>query len=264
MKKILSMLFVVFMAVFGATFTIQAEDLTIVGTGNGMAILQVVGEAFTRMHPEITVIVPESIDSGGGIKAVGKDENVLGRVARKIKEKEEHYGLTYVPFAKIPTVFFVNTSVTIQKLSIQQVLDIYSGTITNWKDVGGNDAKIRVITREEGSSALKILKQTFPGFTDITVTDKSKITVSQAETVEAVERIKGSIAYGSLGNAQNADVTVIAIGDKTGSDSDYPYVGELALIYKEENYTGSVKKFVEFATSEAAHEAIKNAGGIPF
>jgi len=244
--------------------SVSAEEITIVGTGSGTAILKAVGEAFQKTTPGVTIVVPESIGSGGGIKAVGKDEYMLGRVARDIKENEQEYGLTMVPLAKIPIVFFVNTSVTVKELSIQQVLDIYSGKITNWSEVGGHDARIRVITREEGDSSLEVLDSFFPGFKDITITPKSKMTFSDPETEEALEEYEGAIAYGTYANAMNTDAHILTIEGKSATDADYPYVGMLGLIFKQKNLTGNIKAFVDFASSEAAHEAIASEGGAPY
>lgn len=242
----------------------SAEEITIVGTGAGTAILKAVGEAFEQLNPGVSIVVPESIGSGGGIKAVGKDEYVIGRVARGIKESEQEYGLTMVPFAKIPIVFFVNTSVTVKELSIQQVLDMYSGKITNWSDVGGKDARIRVITREESDSSLSVLNSFFPGFKDITITPKSKTTFSDPETEEALQQYKGAIAYGTYANARNIDAHILTIESKSATDADYKYVGMLGLIFKQKNLTGTVKAFVDFATSDAAHDAIRSEGGTPY
>jgi phosphate transport system substrate-binding protein len=248
---------------FGFVSAALAEEITIVGTGSGTAILKAIGEAFSQQNPGITITVPESIGSGGGIKAVGRDEYLLGRVSRGIKESEKPYGLTYVSYAKMPIVFFVNKNVTAKNLSTQQVVDIYSGKITNWKDVGGNDAGIRVVTREEGDSSLEVLLELFPGFKDITITSKAKTTFSDPETEETVLKTANVIGFGSYPNAKVIDVHVLTIEGKSATDPDYPYVGTLGFVYKEENYTGNIKKFVEFAISEAAHEAITEAGGIP-
>ncbi len=248
----------------GFVSTVSAEEITIVGTGSSTAILKAIGEAFSHDNPGITIHVPESIGSGGGIKAVGKDKYVLGRVAREIKENEKPYGLTLVPVAKIPIVFFVNTSVSVQNLSIQQVLDIYSGKITNWKEVGGADAKIRVVRREDGDSSLEVLEKSFPGFEDITVTSKSKMTFNDHETIRTIEETTGAIAYGTYANASHASVNILEIDGKNATAPDYLYVGMLALIFKEKNYSGQIKTFVEFAASEAASEAIQETGGTPF
>lgn len=95
----------------------MAEVITIVGTGSGSTILKATGAAFSQANPGNSVEVPKSIGSGGGVKAVGSDKAAIGRVARGIKDKEKHYGLTYLPFAKMPIVFMVNKSVGVKSLS---------------------------------------------------------------------------------------------------------------------------------------------------
>jgi len=184
MKNYQRILCIVLTAAYVVCYSLGAssEELTIVGTGSGTAILNAVGEAFHRQYPNIRVNIPKSIGSGGAIKAVGRDEYFLGRVAKPIKEKEQPYGLTYVLYAKLPIVFYVNNSVTVTNLSTQQILDIYSGSITNWEDVGGRNAKIRVVMREETDSSLAVLLELFSGFKDMTVTSKSKTMFNDQET----------------------------------------------------------------------------------
>jgi len=239
-----------------------ASEITIVGTGSGMSVLSAIGEAFTQ-ETGVTVNVPASIGSGGGIKAVGRDEAVIGRVAREIKESEQEYGLTYTPVLKLPIVFFVNPSVTVDNLTAQQVTDIYAGKITNWSEVGGHDAKIKVVRREEGDSSLEVLREQFPGFGDLTITDRSKTTYKDSETIEVVEQTADTIAFGAYSNTLGKNVGVLKIDGVNPADSAYPYGGVLALIYKQANKTGDIAKFVEFATSAAAHDAITKAGATP-
>jgi phosphate transport system substrate-binding protein len=262
MRSVQNLFVLTLIGVFGMSLVVSAEDLNIVGTGSGTVVLQAVADAFMQQHPDVSISIPPSIGSGGGVKAVGRDEEVLGRVARGIKEKEEPYGLTYVEYANIPVVFFTNKSVEIEELSMQQVLDIYSGAVTNWSEVGGNDAKVRVVTREEGDSSLSVLLKSFPGFSDITITSKAKTTFSDPETEETVLNTANVIGYGSYPNVKALDVNVLTIEGKHPADADYPYAGPLGLIYKEANYTGAVKAFVEFALSEAAHEPITKVGGL--
>lgn len=264
MKKVIILGAFVLAVTLAFSNPVMAEKIVIVGTGGGMSVLKTVGEAFTQINTKATIGVPASIGSGGGIKSVGGDKDKIGRVGRKIKEKEKHYGLTYVPFAKIPIVFYANESAGITNLTTQQVCDIYSGKITNWKEVGGNDARVRVIRREDSDSSFKVLLESLPGFKDITITPKSKTTLTDQETFKLAEEKPNAIAFGSYTDARNYDVDVLTINGKSATDQDYPYFGELALIFKEKNNSGNIKKFVEFATSSAAYGAIKNAGGIPF
>jgi phosphate transport system substrate-binding protein len=131
------------------------------------------------------------------------------------------------------------------------------------KEVGGNDLPIRVVVRNEADSARKLLEKSFPGFKELAVTPKSKTLFSIADAIAVAEGTEGVIAYGNYANAITANVSILKIDGKSATDPDYPYQVTLALIFKEKNYTGAIKALVEFATSKAAHEAIKNGGGIP-
>lgn len=239
----------------------MAETLTIVGTGDGVNVLKNIGMAFTAQNPGVTVEVPKSIGSGGGVKAVGKGEYPLGRVARGIKDKEKHFGLSYKPYAKIPVVFFVNKSVSATDVSAQQIVDIYTGKITKWDEVGGGSGKIRVVRREDGDSSLKVLKKSFPGFKDLNITKKSKTALKTPEMVSLITQKAGTIGFGPLDVAMASGLNILNVDGREPSSSLYPAVGIMGLIYKEENYTGTVKKFIDFATSGAASAAIVEAGG---
>jgi phosphate transport system substrate-binding protein len=249
--------------VYGVT-PIFAEEINIVGTGSGVSLLEALGKAFNKMNPNIMLSVPKSIGSGGGIKAVGTDQAVIGRVSRGINDKEKEYQLTYLPFAKLPIVFFTHKGVKTKSLLPQQICSIYEGKVTNWKLVGGKDSAIWIVRREDGDSSLEVLLKSFPGFKDITITTKSKMALNDQEAIEAVQRKEGSIGFGSFDNAKNADLITLTIDGKAPSDAAYPYYGTLALIFKEKNKTGAIAKFAEFATSKAAHAIIKDGGGLPY
>ena len=261
MKKTI-MLFAVLLAAVFFSIPVMAEEITIVGTGSGAEILEGLGKAFTKTNPGVTVAIPKSIGSGGAIKAAGTDEAKIGRVARGIQEKEKSFGLTYLPVAKMPIVLITNKGVGVKNLTPQQICDIFSGKIANWKEVGGKEAAIRVVRREDGDSSLEVLLKTLPGFKAIAITTKSKTTLSDPETIELVEKTPGTISFGTYPNVKVSDVTTLTIGGKSASSSDYSYVGELALVFKEKNKTGNIAKFIDFIASSAARDAIKGAGGL--
>jgi phosphate transport system substrate-binding protein len=243
---------------------IASEELVIVGTGSGMPLLQAVGQAFNKQHPEISVSVPDSIGSGGGIKAVGEDRYKLGRIARNIQEKEKKYGLIQVPLAKTPIVFYVNAGVTIKEITSEQACRIYDGTLRRWEEIGGMGGKIRVIIREIGDSSLLVLNEKLPGFRDIELTPRSKTTYSDQETVLECIKQDGAIAFGCWVDIKDVkDLHVIAVDGMHPDDPSYPYTGILDLAYKQKHYNGALKKFVEFISSDVARKAIVKSGGIP-
>lgn len=242
---------------------LSAAELTIVGTGDGVEVLKAIGDEFAKRHPGHAINIPSSIGSGGAIKAVGNGEQVIGRVARGIKEKEKHYGLDYRAFAKVPVVFFVHPDVDVSNLTAQQVLDIYSGKLTNWNELGGDDEKIRVVRREDDDSSLSALRETFPGFGDITLTDKSKTTFSTPETFEVIERTPGTIGFGPNDVAKDANVKILKIDGRAPTDAGYPSAAIIGLVFKAGSSDVAVGQFVDFATSSAVRDVIRKTGALP-
>lgn len=243
---------------------VAADEIEIVGTGDGMNVLNVLGTAFSEMNPSVIIGVPDSIGSGGGIKAVGKGKYKLGRVARPIKAKEKHYGLEYRPFAKVPVVFYVNKGVGVRNLSAKQVNDIYAGKIRNWSAVGGKKMPIRVVRREDGDSSLEVLLKTFPGFATLKMTHKAKIAVSTAEGFSAVELKEGAIGFGPYSDAVVANVNILNIDNVAPTNPAYPSATTLALIYKSQSAKGHIGRFLDFSASTGGREAIREAHAVPY
>lgn len=245
-------------------FPAAAEEINLVGTENGEPVFRAVAEAFEKRNPGVTVQIPESIDSGGGIKAVADGEARIARVARDFEAHEKGYGLTFVPFGTVQIVFFVNKGVGVENLTAKQLADIYSGAVEDWAAVGGPAGKIRVVTREDGDSALETLEDTLPEFDDIEITSRSKTVFTEVDALKTVETREGTIGFGSYGYAENADVTILSIDGKTPQDEGYPSAHPVGLVFKEENRQGIIQTFIEFATSPAAVEAIQGAGAAPY
>ena len=239
-----------------------AADLAIPGTGDGVEVLNAVGEVFTK-EKGIKVLVPKSIGSGGAVKVVGTDKAVLGRVARGIKDKEKHYGLNYKSIFEVPTVIFVHHAAAVDNLTEQQVVDIFAGKITNWSAVGGKDEEIAVIRREDGDSSLGNLKKTFPGFKDLVFSENATLAEKTYIMVAQVANRESSIGFGPLDVAMANNLKPLAINGKKPTGKDYPYFGTIGLVYKENNLDQASRDFLEFAASPAAHDAIVKAGGRP-
>ena len=252
-------LFVVFVLVSGPVF---AEEVAIPGTGDGVDVLSAIGNAFTQ-ETKIEVLVPKSIGSGGAVKVVGTDRAILGRVARGIKENEKEYGLEYKAVFEVPTAIFVNNSVTIDSLTEQQVLDIFSGKINTWKDVGGSDVPIVVIRREDKDSSLGNLKKTFPGFKDMVFTENSTLAEKTFIMVAQIVNRPDSIGFGPLDVANANNLKALSINGKKPTDADYPYFGTIGLVYKAATLDKISKDFIDFALSAARHDIIVQAGGRP-
>src|SRR4051794_14112243 len=173
----------------------QAGDLSVVGTGDGIDLLRALGAAYTADHPDTNIIVPPSIGSGGGIAAVSSNKEVLARAARPLSDSEKEAGLIATAVFRLPSAFFVHRSAGVTSLTADQLAGVYSGKITNWRDVGGQDLRIKVVRREDADSTLQVLRQSMPGWKNLTITEKSKTAVTTQDCIDTVKQVPGAIGF---------------------------------------------------------------------
>lgn len=240
-----------------------AGELVVVGTGDGVEMLQAVAKRFRDVEPTIEVKVPPSIGSGGGITAVGSGTAKLARVARVLTDAERARGLVYVPVAKVPCAFFVHPGAGVAQLSGEQLAGIYAGRISNWKDVGGADQRIRVVRREEADSTLTALRATMQGWRDLEITERSKTAVSTQEAVETVRLTEGAIGFGPYTRLLDIGTKVLMIDGLHPSDPRYPSSGEFAYVYKAGSLSPEAEKFIAFTRESDASSVIRDFGAIP-
>ena len=125
----------------------------------GTAHIPVMKEAAKRImgaNPDIRITVAGG-GSGVGVKQAGEGLVEIGNTGRPLKKDEiEKYGLESFPFAIDGVAVVVNPANKVGELSFEQLIDIYAGKITNWKEVGGSDAEINLYVREDGSGTREV------------------------------------------------------------------------------------------------------------
>ncbi len=188
------------------------ESITICGTGDSQELLRILAKSFEKTNPGAEIKIPDSIGSGGGIKATAMDKCDMGRVARHINESERKHGLNYRIFAKSPVVFVVHPSVAgVDDIATEQIIGIYSGKLKLWPQAGGPEGhKIYPISREEGDSSSLVLNMKLAGFKDIQ-NYASQVAYSSPEAVELISDHKFTIGYGSSSMFINTELNVISI-----------------------------------------------------
>ena len=250
------------LAVF-LSFGAQAEDLAVVGTGDGIEMLQAVATAFNAGAGDVRVSVPPSIGSGGAVAAVGGERQKLGRVARPLTDAEKGQGLVEVPLTRIPSAIFVHRDVGIAGLTSAQTASIFAGTVDNWSAVGGPDLKIRVVRREDTDSTLAVLRSSMPGWRALTLTSRSKTATTTQDAIETVRQTPGAIGFGPFSPALTGDLAVLTIDGNAPRDPAYPSAVTLALIYKASTRDAAASDFLAFATSDRARQLLAERGGAP-
>ncbi len=125
-------------------------SISMVGSTSMEKFANALSESFMEKYPKVTVTA-EFVGSGAGIEAVTNGAADIGNSSRNLKEEEKAAGVVENIVAIDGIAVVVDTANAVEDLTKQQLSDIYSGTVTNWKDVGGSDAPVVVVGRESGS-----------------------------------------------------------------------------------------------------------------
>ncbi len=243
------------------------RTLVIEGTGDSEIVLRQVAALYESLHPDIRVEVPESMGSGGGIKALIAGKAGLARTARPLKPREKAAQLTQVPFAWSPIVFASHPSGgAVKTITIDQVLRIYNGELSNWKALGGAEHKLYPVSREVGDSSRMVLDAYVikglgrsPG-----LGDAGKIYYSTGDTAQALKRNAFSFGYVPLSSAMASDLHVFALegvfpGESAVTGRLYPLVTTFYLVFSP--LSGPLAMdFLSFASSEQAGNKMRVMG----
>lgn len=222
------------------------------------------GEMFMERNSDITFTYNPT-GSGSGIKAVQEGRCDIGLASRSLKTEEAESGLTETVLAYDGIAVIVNLENPVSDLDVQTIAKIYTGEITNWSEVGGNDAEIVLVGREAGSG-------TRDGFESITGTEdacqyRQELT-STGDVITAVSQNPGAIGYASVASVKDTvkSVTVggVAPSNETILDGTYVIQRPFVLVTKADaELSAAAKAFFAYALSAEAHELIIAAGVVP-
>lgn len=202
--------------------------------------------------------------SGSGIQAVSEGRCDIGLSSRDLKDDEKQT-LDQTVVAIDGIAIIVNPENNVENLSVEQIAKIYTGEITNWSEVGANDAPIVLIGREAASG-------TRDGFEAITNTkDKCQYgqeLTSTGDVIQTVASNPNAIGYASLAAIKDTvkvvNVDNVAPSKETIQDGSYKIQRDFVLVTKKDTpLSPEAQKFFDFATSKDADTLIEQAGAIP-
>ena len=227
-------------------------------------VIMSLGESFQANNKGISVGYNPT-GSGSGITAVSEGRCDIGLSSRALKDDEKASGLKETVLALDGIAIIVNPENKVSDLTLEQIAKIYTGQITNWKEVGGDDAEIVLIGREAGSG-------TRDGFESITGTkDSCKYRQELTSTGDVITTVAGNpnaIGYASLASVKDS-VKALSVGgvaptEATVSDGTYAVQRPFVLVTKEgAELSAAAKLFFDYATSKDAAEIISAAGAVP-
>ena len=254
-------------AAAGSTASSTAAALSgNVATGGSTTMKNVIAaltEGFAEVEPGVTVSY-DPTGSGAGITGATDKTLDIGLSSRALKddEKADVEGTT---IALDGIAIIVNNASKVEDLTVDQLKQMFTGEITNWKDVGGDDGEIVLIGREAGSG-------TRDGFESIVdVKDSCKYAQELTATgavISAVEANPLAIGYASL-SAVGDTVKMVTVGgvecsEETVKDGSYEVQRPFVFVTnKSVTLSEQAQAFFDFATSADAADLIRTAGAVP-
>lgn len=248
----------------GGTTAALSGTVSTDGSTSMEKVINSLGESFMAANKDVKFTYNPT-GSGSGIQAVTEGRCDIGLSSRALKDDEKASGLVETVLAYDGIAIVVSPENPVSDLDVDTIAKIYTGEITNWKDVGGDDAEIVLIGREAGSG-------TRDGFESITDTkDACKYRQELTSTGDVITTVAGNpnvIGYASLASVKDT-VKALSVGgvaptEATVSDGSYAVQRPFVLVTKDgTELSAAAQKFFDYATSAAAADVISAAGAVP-
>ena len=247
----------------------KTNTLTITGSTTVLPIAQKVAETFMDIHPKVNISVRGG-GSGVGIAALIDGTCDIADASRPMKTKElktaREKGINPVEtvIAKDGIAIVVHPDNPIKELSLEQLKKIYTGKISNWRDVGGESGAIVVVSRDVASGTFEVFKKL------VLKGDKNRddalMLASNKAVATTVSQTPGSIGYIGLGYL-SADVKALIIdnvlpSNKTVVSGEYKLARPL-FMYTNGEPKGLVKKLIDFILSPQGQNIVSDIGFVP-
>jgi len=251
------------------SFACAEEKIIIGGSGSLNDELADLAKIYMAKYPGDSVeIRPESMSTEGGLEGVRGGRFHIGLISRPLNASEKGK-LVYLAIARSMAGVVIQKSLPITNLSDAQVCDIFSGKTKSWKEVGGNEAKIVVLTRKRDDSNTEAFRNKMPCFKDLVITSDAIPLLRGNEVLAALDKRSGTIGITNLGSnfREHENIKAVAINGvnptaETARNEKYRFFREQGLVTLGEPQ-GLTKRFLEFMATAEGRKSIGSQGAIP-
>lgn len=254
----------------GAAFSAEKGKIIIKGSTTVLPITMKAVESFKNIKPDVSISV-EGSGSGNGIKSLLDGTCDIANSSREMKKEELEKGkasglkIKEIAVSYDMIVPIVHPSNKVKNLTTDQLKAIYDGSITNWKEVGGDDMRIVVISRESSSGTYEYWHESIMKKTD--TKKESLLQASSGAVVNTVANNPKAIGYVGFGYIENSikglDVNGIPATLKNGKSGKFPISRKLYMYVNEKKYSADSKAFVNFLLGKEGQKLVSEAGFIP-
>ena len=259
-----------------AISTAQAGNITVKGSDTLVILAQKWAEVYMSQHPDVKIQVSGG-GTGTGFAALQNQTTDLCDASRPAKAAEIAGCLK--AFGARPTEYkvaldglsvYVNPENSLKELSVAQVGDIFTGKITNWKEVGGPDAPITVYSRENSSGTYEFFKEHVLKGKDFAASAQTM--PGTAAIVQAVVKDKNGIGYGGaayggdskmLNIKKTDDSPAIAPTEENVENGSYPIWRHLYVYVNPAKDKGEIADYLKWIRSDDGQKYVKDVGYYP-
>ena len=246
-----------------------AQEKIVVG-GSGSLTDEIIdaAKAYMAKNPGDNVEVrPESMSTTGGIEGVQNGRLTIGLISRRLTDGEKGK-LVYRAIARSMAGVVIHKTLPINGLTDLQICDTFSGKIKSWKEIGGSDSKITVLTRTRDDNNTDTFRKTMECFKDLKLTPDALGLARGNELLDALENRPGTIGITNLGSnyRDHKNIKAIAVngvapsGENVKSEK-YKFYHEHGAITLGEPQ-GLVKRFLEFINTADGQKVIASRGAL--
>jgi phosphate transport system substrate-binding protein len=254
----------------------HAGNITVKGSDTLVILAQKWAEVYMGIHPEVKIQVNGG-GSGVGFAALQNQQIDIADASRKIKPKEVEACVK--AFGKRPAEYkvaldglsvYVNESNPIKELSLEQLKDIFTGKVTNWKDAGGNDAPITIYSRENSSGTYEFFKEHVLKGEDFAASAQTQ--QGTAILLQSIERDKNGIGYGgaaygagarALGVKADASSKAVEPSEETVRNGTYPIWRYLYNYVNPALDKGEIRAYLTWIQGNEGQKIVKEVGYYP-
>jgi phosphate transport system substrate-binding protein len=251
------------------SFTSAQEKIIIGGSGALNEELVDLAKVYMAKYPADNVEVrPESMSTEGGLEGVRGGRFHIGLISRPLQPNEKGK-LVYFPVARSMAGVVFHKSIPISNLSDSQICDVFGGKIKSWKEVGGNEAKIVVLTRKRDDNNTEAFRNKMPCFKDLVITGDAISLARGNEVLDALDKRPGTVGITNLGSnfRDHDNIKAVAINGvsptaETARNEKYRFFSERGVVTLGEPQ-GLAKRFIEFMATVEGRKIIGSQGAIP-
>ncbi len=221
-------------------------------------------QAIMESNPDIRITVAGG-GSGVGVQKVGEGLVQIGNTGRALKDSEiEKYGLKTFPFAIDGVAVVVNPANPVSAMTKQQLKDVFAGRITNWKELGGEDASISLYVREDGSGTRETFEER--ALDKGTSVQSANVVNSNGSMKTAIAQDKNAIGYVGIGHLDSGIKGITLDGmvpsQENASNGTYK-VTRLLYMNTKGDPQGLTALFIDYIYSPDGKQFIASSGYIP-